>query len=158
MKMRKVKSFLVTLQFNAVYLAAEEGEKTYPQLVDPFRVVDREVHLDPGNGRELPGAEGRAEQQLGYGALIRLDCDSSPVGTGAKVSQLYKHPMLEDQLPPVITTKMLWRETLKNQVMQHLMEVISRGECRLALQRFKGVFDDLTVVDRITVREQDKGA
>ena len=38
------------------------------------------------------------------------------------------------------------------------MEVISRGECRLALQRFKGVFDDLTVVDRITVREQDKGA
>ena len=50
MKMRKVKSFLVTLQFNAVYLAAEEGEKTYPQLVDPFRVVDREVHLDPGNG------------------------------------------------------------------------------------------------------------
>ena len=126
--------------------------------MDPFREMDREVHLDPGNGRELPGAEGRAEQQLGYGALIRLDCDSSPVGTGAKVSQLYKHPMLEDQLPPVITMKMLWWETLKNQVMQHLMEVISRGECRLALQRFKGVFDDLTVVDRITVREQDKGA
>ena len=47
--------------------------------------------------------------------------------------------ILEDQLPPVITRKMLWRKMLKNQVMQHLMEVISRGECRPALQRFKGV-------------------
>ena len=79
--------------------------------MDPFREMDREVHLDPGNGRELPGAEGRAEQQLGYGALIRLDCDSSPVGTGAKVSQLYKHPMLGDTWRLVNHTARAWTKT-----------------------------------------------
>ena len=63
--------------------------------------------------------------------------------------------MLEDQLPPAITRKMLWRETLKDPTLQQLTEDIGRGECRPALHQFKGVFDELTVVDRIVVREQE---
>ena len=62
---REVKSFLAMLQFNAVYLATEKGEKTYTQLADPFREAVRrkkEVLLDPGNGRQLLGAEEAAEQ------------------------------------------------------------------------------------------------
>ena len=56
---RPVKSFLVTLQFNAVHLAAENGEKTYTQLADPFSGVVRkkEIHLNPSNGQEVYGAE-----------------------------------------------------------------------------------------------------
>ena len=34
---KEVNSFLATIQFNTVYLAAKEGEKTYAQLEDPFR-------------------------------------------------------------------------------------------------------------------------
>ena len=56
---RPVKSFLLTLQFNAVHLAVEKGGKTYTQLADPFRGVVRrkEIHLNPSNGREVQGAE-----------------------------------------------------------------------------------------------------
>ena len=35
------KSFLTTLQFNAVYLAAEKGEDMYDQLADSFREAAR---------------------------------------------------------------------------------------------------------------------
>ena len=34
MTVKEVKSFMAVLQFNAVYLAAEKGEKMYAQLVD----------------------------------------------------------------------------------------------------------------------------
>ena len=43
--------------------------------------------------------------------------------------------MLEDQLAPAITRKMLWRDTLKDPVMQQQMEDIGRRECKPALHR-----------------------
>ena len=41
MNVREVKSFLATLQFEAVYLVAEKGEETFAQLLDPFREAAR---------------------------------------------------------------------------------------------------------------------
>ena len=56
---RPVKSFLLTLQFNAVHLATENGEKTYTKLADPLRGVVRrkEIHLNRSYGQEVRGAE-----------------------------------------------------------------------------------------------------
>ena len=70
-------------------------------------------------------------------------------------TEIYVNCVLEDQLPLAITRKMLRRETLRDPVMQQLIEDIGRGVCRPALHRYKGVFDDLTVVDQIVVREQE---
>ena len=52
---RPVKSFLVTLQFNAVHLATENGEKTYTKLADPFQgmVRRKEINLNLSNGQEV---------------------------------------------------------------------------------------------------------
>ena len=51
-------------------------------------------------------------------------------------------------MAPAITRKMLWRETLKDPVMQQQMEDIGRGECKPALHRYKGFVDYLTVEDK----------
>ena len=101
---REVKSFLATQQFNAVYLAAEEGEKTCAQLADPFREVVRRKkrftwtqEMDK-NFLELKNRLSSKRVMVPYkvGRPTRLDCDSSPVGTQATVSQLHRHPELGD--------------------------------------------------------------
>ena len=38
---RDVKSFLQTVQFNSVYMAAEPGEMNYPELTEPLRALTR---------------------------------------------------------------------------------------------------------------------
>ena len=100
------KSFLATLQLNAVYLAAEKGEKTYTELANPFREVARRKtrftwtqEMDE-NFAELKKRLSSDRVMVPYevGRPTRLDCDSSPVGTQATVSQLYKHPELGDTL------------------------------------------------------------
>merc|ERR1711867_194695 len=51
-------------------------------------------------------------------------------------TEIYVNCMLEDQLSPAITRKMLRRETLKDPTLQQLTKDIGRGECRPALHQF----------------------
>ena len=61
--------------------------------------------------------------------------------------------ILENQLPTAITQKLLRRETLKDPVMQALVEVIGAGECRTSLHGYQNVFHELTVIDQIVIRQ-----
>ena len=116
---REVKSFLVTLLFNMVYLAPEKGEKTYAQLADPFReaamrkmILAWTQEMDM-NFAKLKNRLCSDQVMVPYkvGRPTRLDYDLSPVKTQAMVSQLYKHPKLGDTWRPVNHTAGAWTQT-----------------------------------------------
>ena len=116
---REIKSFLATLQFNTVYLAAEKGEETYTQLVEPFREAARRKkkfiwtqEMDK-NFVELKKRLSSNRVMVPYevGRPTRLDCDSSPVGTQATVSQQYSHPEMGNTWRPVNHTARAWNKT-----------------------------------------------
>ena len=60
--------------------------------------------------------------------------------------------MIQDQLPPAITRKLLRKETAKDETLQKLMEDIRLGKCRPALHRYQQVFEELAIVDGLVVR------
>jgi hypothetical protein len=60
---------------------------------------------------------------------------------------------MENLLRTAITQKLLRRKTLKDLMMQLLVEDIKTEECRTALHRYIHMFHDLTAVDQIVMWE-----
>ena len=100
-------------------LATEEGEKTYAQLAHPFwEAVRRKKRFSwtqemDENFLELKKWLSSDQVMVPYevGRPTRLDCDSSPVGTQATVSQLHRHPELGDTWRPVNHMARAWNKT-----------------------------------------------
>ena len=65
---------------------------------------------------------------------------------------MYVNRLIQDQLPPGITRKLLRKETAKDETLQSLMEDIMLGKCRPELHRYQQVFAELTIVDGLVVR------
>ena len=116
---KEMKSFMAFLQFNAVYLAAEKGEKMYAQLADSLREVARRKTRFTWT-REMDDNFPEVKKWLSsdrvmvpykVGKPTRQDCNSSPVGTQATVSQMYKHPELGHTWRPVNHTARAWTKT-----------------------------------------------
>ena len=129
-----MKSFLVMLQFNAVCLAAEEGEKTYAQLANLFqKVVRRRMRFTwswemDESFLELKKRLSSDQVMVPYevGRQTSLDCDSSLVGTQAMVSQLQKHPKLRDTLRLINHRARAWNKSERGYIQ---IERESNGVC-----------------------------
>ena len=89
---------MAVLHFNAVYLAAEKGEKMYSQLADSLWEVARRKTRFTWT-QEMDNNFPKVKKRLSsdrvmvpykVGRPTRQDCDLSPLGTPAMVSQLYK--------------------------------------------------------------------
>ena len=70
----------------------------------------------------------------------------------------YQEPLrelIQDQLPQAVTRKLLRRKTAKDETLQKLMEYIKTGKCRPALHRYQQIFEELSVVNGLVVRESN---
>ena len=61
--------------------------------------------------------------------------------------------VVEDQLPDALTRSMVRKATREDKKLSLLREDIERGVCRPALHQYTKVFEDLTVVDGMIIRE-----
>ena len=68
-------------------------------------------------------------------------------------NKIFVNCILKNKLPTSITQKLLRTGTLKDPVMQALVEDKAAGECRTALHRYQNVFHDLTAVYHILMRQ-----
>jgi hypothetical protein len=114
----EVKSFIQTLQFNAIYMGAEDGEPTYPELTAPFREVSRK-------GRKFRWTD---EMETNFRLLkerlcsdrvmvawdperkTRLYTDAGPEGAQATVAQRYQHETAGETWRPVAHTARAWSD------------------------------------------------
>ena len=119
--MREVKSFLQTLQFNSIYLAAEGGEKSYPKLTEPLRKVTRRGARFTWTQRLEQRFQERKNRLHGDRVMVpydtaretRLYTDSGPEETQAMVAQRYEHPTAGTMWRPVNHTARAWTEVEK---------------------------------------------
>ena len=88
---KEVKSFMLFLQFNAVFLATEKGEKMYTHLTDSLQDVARKKTIH--RTQEMDNKLTKLKKQLSS------DCNFNPVGTQAMVSQLYMLELGENWRP-----------------------------------------------------------
>ena len=113
---RDVKSLLQTLQYNAVYMAAEDGEKSYVELTAPLRsLTKRKVKFRwtdemEENFREIKSRLCGDRVMVPYDPSreTRVYSDSGPEGTQATVAQLYQHPDKGKTWRPVHHTARAW--------------------------------------------------
>ena len=70
-------------------------------------------------------------------------------------TEVYVNRLNQDQLPQAVTRKLLRRETAKDETLQKLMEYIKTGKCRPALHRYQQIFEELSVVNGLVVRESN---
>ena len=66
-------------------------------------------------------------------------------------NEIFVNCILKNKLPTTITQKLQRTGTLKDPVMQALVEDKAAGECRTALHRYQYVFHDLTIVNQIVI-------
>ena len=93
-----IKSFLQTVQFNAKFLGGEPGEKLYPELTEPLRVLTKKnARFIWGNKEQTCFNEiknrlcsDRVLVPYDLSRNTRLYVDSSPVGTQATVAQSHE--------------------------------------------------------------------
>ena len=113
---KEVKSLLQTLQYNAVYMAAEEGEKSYVELTAPLRhLTKQQVKFKWTEEMEQNFLEIKA-RLCGDRVMVPYDparetrvySDSGPEGTQATVAQLYHHPEKGETWRPVHHTARAW--------------------------------------------------
>ena len=71
----------------------------------------------------------------------------------AQDSEIYVARVVEDQLPDALTRSMVRKATREDKKLSLLREDIERGVCRPALHQYTKVFEDLTVVDGMIIRE-----
>ena len=119
---KDVKSFLQTVQFNAVYMAAEEPEEmNYPELTAPLRLLTRrktkftwtaqhEEHFQKIKDRLCSD---RVMVPYDPARSTRLYSDGGPEGCQATVAQRYEHPEAGEQWRPVAHTARAWTDTEK---------------------------------------------
>ena len=114
---RDVKSFLQTVQFNAVYMAAElEGEMNYPELTAPLRLLTRrktkfswtEVHQRHFQLIKERLCSDRVMVPFDPARATRLYSDGGPEGGQATVAQEYQHEVEGTQWRPVAHTARAW--------------------------------------------------
>ena len=116
---RDVKSFLQTVQFNAVYMAAEvEGEMNYPELTFPLRTLTRKKVKFTWTAKHQKHFELIKERLCSDRVMVpfdperqtRLYSDGGPEGCQATVAQAYQHPTEGRQWRPVAHTARAWKE------------------------------------------------
>ena len=117
----EVKSFLQTVQFNSVYMAAEEGEMTYPELTAPLRELTKkkvrftwsELHEKHFQLIKERLCDDRVMVPYDPARKTRLYTDGGPMGAQATVTQMYHHESAGVQWRPVAHTARAWTETEK---------------------------------------------
>ena len=119
---REVKSLLQTLQYNAVYMAAEEGEKSYVELTAPLRSLTKQqvkfkwTEEMEKNFQEIKVRLCGDRVMVPYDPArkTRVYSDSGPEGTQATVAQLYQHPERGETWRPVHHTARAWTTVEKS--------------------------------------------
>ena len=152
---RDVKSFLQTVQFNAVYMAAEkEGEMNYPELTAPLRDLTKrkvkftwtEKHQSHFDLIKERLCSDRVMVPFDPARDTRLYSDGGPEGCQATVAQRYDHPTEGTQWRPVAHTARAWTEPEKHysQIEKEsnaLMTGIASNRMYLLGQKFEAVVD-----------------
>ena len=119
----EVKSFLQTVQFNAVYMAAEEeGEMNYPELTSPLRKLTRNGTKFTWTEEHQKHFELIKERLCGDRVMVPFDpkrktrhyTDGGPEGCQGTITQRYDHPVYGEQWRPVAHAARAWTETEKN--------------------------------------------
>ena len=96
---KDVKSFLQTVQFNAVYMAAEEGEKNYAELTAPLRALTKQKVKFTWTKEHNENFELIKERLCSDRVMVPYDVtrktrvytDGGPEGCQATVAQEYIH-------------------------------------------------------------------
>ena len=113
---KEVKSLLQTLQYNAVYMAAEDGEKSYVELTAPLRhLTKQQVKFKWTEEMEKNFQEIKV-RLCGDRVMVPYDpaketkvfSDSGPEGTQATVAQHHHHPEKGVTWRPVHHTARAW--------------------------------------------------
>ena len=116
---RDVKSFLQTVQFNAVYMAAEEpGEMNYPELTAPLRDLTKRRVKFSWTARHQRHFDLIKERLCSDRVMVPYDparatrvfTDGGPEGGQATVAQLYQHEQAGPQWRPVAHTARAWTD------------------------------------------------
>ena len=119
---RDVKSFLQTVQFNSVYMAAElPGEMNYPELTAPLRELTKRKVKFTWTAKHQKHFDMIKERMCSDRVMVpfdpdrntRLYSDGGPEGAQATVAQLYQHEREGPQWRPVAHTSRAWTETEK---------------------------------------------
>ena len=119
---REVKSFLQTVQFNAVYMAAElPGELNYPELTAPLRALTKRKVKFTWTAKHQKHFEMIKERMCSDRVMVpfdpdrstRLYSDGGQEGAQATVAQLYQHEREGPQWRPVAHTSRAWTEPEK---------------------------------------------
>ena len=118
----EVKSFLQTVQFNAVYLAAQSpGEMNYPELTEPLRALTRAGRKFTWTKENQKHFHIIKERLAGDHVMVpwdparetRVYTDGGSEGCQATVAQLHQHPTAGEQWRPVAHTARAWTEPEK---------------------------------------------
>ena len=119
---KDVKSFLQTVQFNSVYLAAEQpGEMNYPELTAPLRELTKQKVKFTWTKQHQEHFDIIKERLCSNKVMVpfdldrptRLYSDGGPEGAQATVAQRYLHPEKGEQWRPVAHTARAWTECEK---------------------------------------------
>ena len=119
---KDVKSFLQTVQFNAVYMAAEEpGEMNYPELTAPLRLLTRKKTKFTWTAQHEEHFQIIRDRMCSDRVMVpydpakstRLYSDGRPQGCQATVAQRYGHPEAGEQWRLVAHTARAWTDTEK---------------------------------------------
>ena len=116
---KEVKSFLQTVQFNRIYMAAETSEEmSYSELTAPLRDLTKKktkfswtANLEE-KFKEIKRrlCSDRVMVPYDLGRRTRLYTDAGPEGTQATLTQAYEHPREGTVWRPVTHTSHSWTE------------------------------------------------
>ena len=134
---RDVKSFLQTVQFNSVYMAAETPEeRSYPELTEALRGLTRQGKKFTWTEEHERDFQAIKERHCSDRVMVpfdpdrdtRLYSDGGAKGCQAMVAQKYQHPEAGEQWRPVAHTSRAWTDPEKN------YSQIEKGEQRPPLR------------------------
>ena len=118
----EVKSFLQTVQFNAVYMAAQlPGELNFPELTEPLRALTRGKKKFTWSKEHETSFNLIKERLCGDHVMVpwdpdrdtRIYTDGGPEGCQATVAQRYQHPSEGEQWRPVAHSARAWTDPEK---------------------------------------------
>ena len=118
----EVKSFLQTVQFNSVYMAAQKPEEmNYPELTEPLRALTRKGRKFTWSEEHQKHFEQIKERLCGDHVMVpwdpdrntRVYTDGGSEGCQATVAQQYQHPTAGEQWRPVAHTARAWTDPEK---------------------------------------------
>ena len=167
---RDVKSFLQTVQFNSVYMAAEEeGEMNYPELTAPLRELTRRKvkftwtakHQDHFDKIKERLCSDRVMVPFDPARSTRLYSDGGPEGCQATVAQLHQHETEGPQWRPVAHTARAWTAPEKHysQIEKEsnaLLTGIASNRMYLLGQKFEGVVDHKPLIHLFNTTRRPK--